>query len=161
MPPIASRVGIDLNPVQVTEPSERPWLRALIWPENQHAATLLVAALEGVAADPPPMIAGDAIEVCLALGRSLAPGEPRVVFHKATRMHVPRSRRAAFDDAIDKIGQSGPLYHARLEPRGQATTASPTTPRALAFHGQGDREAIPIARADGHLEWEANPGSGR
>jgi len=163
VPPIASRIGIDLNPVQVTDPGERLWLRALVWPENQHEASLLVAALEAVANDPPPMIAGDAIDVCPALGRRLPPGEPRLVFHAATRMHVPESRRAAFDDAVDSIGQGGPLYHAWLEPASSRHHGlADNTDGALAFHGPGDRAAIPVARVDGHLEWEASwPRSGR
>ena len=156
VPVIASRTGVDLHPVQVTDPDERLWLRALIWPENQHAADLLAAALEGVAADPPAILAGDAIDVCPELGRSLPSGEPRVVFHAATRMHVPRARRAAFDQAIDSIAEGGPLYHAWQEP--------PSAPHhglagdmgeALALHGPGDVRAVPLVRVDGHLEWEA------
>jgi Uncharacterized protein conserved in bacteria (DUF2332) len=27
-------VGIDLHPVDATDPSERAWLQALVWPEN-------------------------------------------------------------------------------------------------------------------------------
>ena len=34
LPAIRDRVGIDLNPIDVTDPVERRWLRALIWPEN-------------------------------------------------------------------------------------------------------------------------------
>ena len=34
VPPVASRVGIDLDPVDLTEPTTQRWLRALIWPED-------------------------------------------------------------------------------------------------------------------------------
>jgi hypothetical protein len=156
VPPIASRIGVDLRPVPVTDPGERLWLRALVWPENQDEAALLAAALESVAADPPAMVAGDAIEVCPVLGQRLPPGEPRVVFHAATRMHVPETRRAVFDEAIDSVGEGGPLYHAWLEPssaphRGLADN----TDGALAWHGPGDGRALALARVDGHLKWEA------
>jgi len=156
VPPIASRIGVDLHPVPVTDPDERRWLRALVWPENQDEAALLAAALEGVAADPPAIVAGNAIDVCPALGRYLPPGEPRVVFHAATRMHVPEARRAAFDEAIDSVGQGGPLFHAWLEP-----SAAPhhgladDTDGALAWHGPADDRACALVRVDGHLEWEA------
>jgi hypothetical protein len=157
VPAIASRTGVDLHPVPATDPTERLWLRALVWPENQHAADLLMAALENVAADPPAIVAGDAISVCPELGRSLPPGEPRLVFHAATRMHVPRARRAAFDGAIDSIANGGPLFHAWLEPasaphHGLAGAAGEMT---LAMHGPGDASAVPVAQVDGHLEWEA------
>jgi hypothetical protein len=116
MPPIVSRVGIDLNPVDVADPSERLWLRALVWPENQHEADLLAAALESVAKEPPTIVAGNAIDVCPRLAQHLPAGEPRVVFHAATRMHVPIERRTAFDEAIDAVGEHGPLYHVWQEP---------------------------------------------
>ena len=161
VPPIASRTGVDLHPVPVTDPDERLWLRALVWPENQHAASLLTAALDGIAADPPPVIAGDAIDVCPDLGRNLPPGEPRVVFHAATRMHVPPHRRAAFDAAIDSIGRDGPLYHAWLEPASARHHGiQDDTDGALALHGPAGRAAVPIARVDGHLDWAAGADSG-
>ena len=47
------RVGIDLNPIDATDPDERLWLRALIWPENTAQAALQDEALRVVAADPP------------------------------------------------------------------------------------------------------------
>ena len=157
VPAIASRTGVDLHPVPATDPAERLWLRALVWPENQHAADLLMAALESVAADPPVIVAGDAITVCPELGPSLPPGEPRLVFHAATRMHVPRAQRSAFDEAIDSIANGGPLFHAWLEPpsaphHGLAGARDGMT---LAMHGPGDVRTVPVARVDGHLEWEA------
>jgi hypothetical protein len=156
VPPIVSRTGVDLHPVRVTDPRERLWLRALVWPENQHEASLLVAALHGVAADPPRIIAGDAIDTCPALGRRLPAGEPRVVFHAATRMHVPPRQRAAFDDAIDSIGQDGPLYHVWLEPASARHHGlADDTDGALALHGPSDRRATALAEVDGHLEWAA------
>ena len=161
VPPIASRVGVDLHPVPVTDPDERLWLQALVWPENKREAALLATALNGVAADPPAIVAGDAIDVCPALARRLPPGEPRVAFHAATRMHVPEARRAAFDEAIDSIGQGGPLYHAWLEPVAAPHQGLPDdTDGALAWHGPGDGRAFALVRVDGHLEWEspcANP----
>lgn len=92
------------------------------------------------------------------LGRSLPPGEPRLVFHAATRMHVPEARRAAFDAAIDAIGEHGPLYHAWQEPRSaQHHGLDCGLDEMLAWHGPADGRAIPLARVGGHLEWAAWP----
>jgi hypothetical protein len=156
VPTIASRTGVDLHPVRVTDPAERLWLRALVWPENQRQADLLVTALDGVAADPPRVVAGDAIEICPRLGQSLPAGQPRLVFHAATRMHVPGAQRAAFDEAIDSVGLAGPLYHVWLEPPSAPHHGLPAAMHeTLAMHGPGDDRAVPLARADGHLDWAA------
>jgi hypothetical protein len=164
VPPIASRTGIDLHPVPVTDPAERLWLRALVWPENTGDADLLAAALDGVAADPPAILAGDAADLCPTLDRTLPPDEPRLVFHSATRMHVPLARRAAFDQAIDSLARGGPLYHAWLEPASAPHHGMPDeVAGALAMHGPGDRTPVPLARVGGHLEWadEVSPDRGR
>jgi hypothetical protein len=156
LPQIVSRIGIDLNPVDVTDASERRWLSALVWPENQHEADLLTAALESVAKDPPTIVAGDAIDVCPQLASSLPSGEPRIVFHAATRMHVPLERRAAFDEAIDAIGQHGPLYHIWLEPPPAPHARMASDPRGtLALHGPGDDQPVSLVQIDGHLNWIA------
>jgi hypothetical protein len=156
LPPIVSRIGVDLNPVDVTDPKERLWLRALVWPENQHEADLLSAALESVAFDPPTIVAGDAIDVCPTLGQRLPPGEPRVVFHAATRMHVPIERRAAFDEAVDAVREQGPLYHVWLEPPSAPHSGAVSDPRGvLALHGPGDDQPVALVQVDGHLEWIA------
>src|SRR6185436_14436447 len=81
LPALASVTGVDLNPLDARNPDDRRWLEALVWPENCLEADLLHHALDIVAADPPPIRAGDAIDVCPALSAELPPGEPRVVFH--------------------------------------------------------------------------------
>lgn len=154
VPPIASRTGIDLNPVRVADPDERLWLRALVWPENTRDAELLASALDSLAADPPPILAGDVVDLCRQLDRVLPAGEPRVVFHSATRMHVPLARRAAFDQAIDSLGSRGPLYHAWQEPAAAQHHGMPGEAEGmLAMHGPGDTRPVPLARVSGHLEW--------
>jgi hypothetical protein len=154
LPPISSRTGVDLNPVDVTDETERLWLRALVWPENHQEAGLLTAALDSVASEPPAIVAGDAIDVCPGLSRRLPPGEPRVVFHFATRMHVPPGRRAAFDAAVDEIADTGPLYHAWLEPPSAQHAGLPAAgPEALAMHGPGGDGLLALAAVSGHLEW--------
>jgi hypothetical protein len=96
IPPVAAAVGVDLAPVDVTDPDARRWLEALVWPGNEREESLLQAALGVVAADPPTLVAGDAIDVL----PELRVPRPRVVFTAATRMHVPAERRERFDAAV-------------------------------------------------------------
>src|SRR5262249_27762364 len=114
---------------------------ALVWPENRHEADLLRNALALVAADPPPIHAGDAIQVCPRLAAALPPAEPRVVFHAVTRLHVPRDRRDAFDAAIESFGRDGPLYWLSFEGQGELDLCDPS---GTVTH---------LAQVEGHLEW--------
>ncbi|MCX6021060.1 MAG: DUF2332 domain-containing protein, partial [Chloroflexi bacterium] len=45
MPAVAWRRGIDLNPINATDPDAAHWLRALVWPEHPERAAMLERAL--------------------------------------------------------------------------------------------------------------------
>ena len=146
--PIAERLGVDLHPVDATDPGERMWLQALVWPEHVDRFAALDRALDVVAADPPEILAGDAIEL---LGRldaeRLSVDMPLVVFHSQVRMHVPVQRRGAFDAAIGALGARRRLLHIALEHRGEG-------PAVLSLHDSAGEDAD-LGSAHGHGRWIA------
>lgn len=154
LPEIASVRGVDLNPVDASDPEARGWLDALVWPENHAQRALLSTALALVAADPPPIAAGDAIDVLPRIAGDLPGGEARVVFHAATRMHVPEDRRDAFDAAIRSVNETGPLWWLSVEgvPRPDPRPRPARHGAALVLRGPG-AAAETIAVVDGHLRW--------
>jgi hypothetical protein len=125
-----------------------------VWPENTADADLLQAALSETVAHPVNLVAGDAVDVCPRLARTLPPGETRVVFHAATRMHVPAFRRAAFDLAIDSLGRDGPLYHVWQEPpTAQHHGVAIGSQAGLFLHGDDPARTVALADIDGHGAW--------
>jgi hypothetical protein len=154
LPGIASVQGVDLNPVDVRDPGAREWLAALVWPENHGQRVLLDRALTVTAANPPPIRAGDAIDVLPGLARDLPAGQDRVVYHTATRLHVPRERRDAFDAAIRSVGETGPLWWLSAEdvphPDPRPRPARHGTALLLRTRGGG---AENLAVMDGHVRW--------
>jgi len=127
LPPLASVTGVDLHPLDARDAADRRWLEALVWPENRHEADLLHRALAVVAADPPAIRAGDALTVCPMLAAALPPGEPRVVFHAITRLHVPAENLGAFDAALATLGDNAPLYRLSLEGQGEFDLRDPSS----------------------------------
>jgi hypothetical protein len=154
LPEIASALGVDLSPVDVLDLDARGWLEALVWPENHRQRAVLAAAVQLAAADPPPIRAGDAIDVLPDIASTLPAGEPRVVFHSATRMHVPADRLDAFDAAIASLNDTGPLWWLSIE-----GSADPDLRPHPARRGAGlllrrpSGETQTIAVVDGHLGW--------
>ncbi len=151
-PGIATTLGVDLNPIDVVDVAARAWLEALVWPENERQRALLTAALDLAAADPPEIRAGDAIDVLPHIAARIPDGEPRVVFHSATRLHVPADRLHAFDDAIASCGRTGPMWRLSIESASdvRATTAGSGGPLRV---DTPDGDSRVIAIVDGHLEW--------
>lgn len=63
IPAVASRMGVDLNPLHPDDPAAMAWLRALIWPEHTDRLALLDAATGIARENPPELVAGDFREV--------------------------------------------------------------------------------------------------
>ncbi len=63
MPRVVARIGIDLDPVDVTDADEARWLRACLWPDQTEQAARLEAEMALAAAVPPLLLRGDAVEV--------------------------------------------------------------------------------------------------
>ncbi|MGE0600164.1 MAG: DUF2332 domain-containing protein [Dehalococcoidia bacterium] len=59
IPRVASRLGIDINPLDVSNADDVAWLRALIWPEHTDRLALLDAAIKVAQANPPRLVRGD------------------------------------------------------------------------------------------------------
>jgi hypothetical protein len=141
LPALASRTGVDLNPVDVRDPDHRRWLEALVWPENHDQR-------------PPAVRTGDAVDVLPDLGKGIPAGEPRVVFHSATRMHVPADRLDAFDAAIAALGDDGPLWWLSLEETPYPDLRpEPRRPGAALELRSPDGGRRTVAVVDGHLRW--------
>ncbi|MEU8077943.1 DUF2332 domain-containing protein [Catellatospora citrea] len=100
LPDVVWRAGLDLNPLQVTDPDDVAWLEALIWPEHQHRRERLHAAAAVAAADPPTLIRGDLVDDMPALAAQAPAGATLVVFHTSVLYQVPADRRAAFTDLV-------------------------------------------------------------
>src|SRR6188472_1002853 len=63
MPEIVARVGIDLDPVDVTDADDARWLRACLSPDQPERVARLEAEMALAAAAPPLLLQGDAVEV--------------------------------------------------------------------------------------------------
>ncbi len=65
IPPVVTRIGIDLDPLDVTDPDDRRWLRACLWPGQPERDARLVAEMTLAAAAPPLLLRGDGVELVL------------------------------------------------------------------------------------------------
>lgn len=96
LPDIAWRAGIDLNPLDITDPDQREWLRSLIWPEHEVRRERLLAAASLVAADPPRLVRGDLLDSTEPLIAEAPADTQIVVFHSAVLAYVSPDERRQF-----------------------------------------------------------------
>ncbi|NYF57668.1 DUF2332 domain-containing protein [Micromonospora purpureochromogenes] len=100
LPEVVWRAGLDLNPLDVTDPADVDWLDALIWPEHEHRRARLRAAAAVAAAEPPLLVRGDLVDDLPALAARAPAGATLVVFHTSVLYQVPAPRREAFVELV-------------------------------------------------------------
>jgi hypothetical protein len=131
LPPVVARVGVDLDPVDVTDPEEARWLRACLQPDQPEQMALLDAEMALAASDPPQLVRGDVLEVLPdALARVPRDALP-VVTTTWTLSHLPLERRLRFLHRLDEAAAGRTVAWVSVEGVGVAP-AVPT---------MGDRHA--------------------
>jgi hypothetical protein len=100
LPDVVWRAGLDLNPLEVTDPADVAWLDALIWPEHAHRRARLRAAAAVAAADPPLLVRGDLVDDLPALAAQAPAAATLVVFHTSVLYYVTEPRQRLFVDLV-------------------------------------------------------------
>ena len=160
------RAGIDLNPLDVTDPDDVRWLSCLVWPGEGDRAERLAAAIDLARRDPPRLIRGDLVERLAETAAGAPRGATLVVFHSVVLAYVSPAKRAEFARAVTALeavwlAQEDPDVVAGLPGFPGAVPAPPPGPTSFLLTRDG-REAL--AYADGHGTWirwlEATVGDG-
>jgi hypothetical protein len=155
-PPLASRIGIERNPVDLTHADDRLWLRALIWPEHRERAERLDRALTLAVSDPPPVRTGDALELLPELLGALPQGDPVCVVHSFVLYQFSPADRGLVRDCLAHAARERPVL--RISYESQADR-----PEALLSLQDVNRKSVTrLAFCDSHgswLEWHGSPGA--
>jgi hypothetical protein len=149
LPRFASRTGLDLSPVDITDPAEAAWLEALVWPEHLDRLSRLRAAIEVRKNADVTMVAGDATETLLAVERTLPPG-PLLAWHTVAVYQFSPDRREALDAAFLEIATRREVARVGLEP-------IPNKTGHWVSVGLTSEAAPIVAHAQSHGRWIDRP----
>ena len=108
-PTVSSRLGIDLNPIDVTSEHGARLLRAFVWPDQKDRLERLKRAIEVVRSDPPPIVRGDYLEQLEPLLERRSEQTLTVVFQTASLSHLSSEDREQFEHILARAGERGPL----------------------------------------------------
>ncbi|MCH7659406.1 MAG: DUF2332 domain-containing protein [Euryarchaeota archaeon] len=109
-PRIDSRIGVDLNPLDVTDLDEARWLRALVWPEHTNRHRNLEQAISIAREDPPKLRRGDAVESFPDLLEKIPDSLPVCVFDTQLRYQLSDEQVEQLDESLTEAGKSRELY---------------------------------------------------
>ena len=149
---VAWRAGLDLRPVDLSDPEEQRWLEALVWPGEEARLPGLRAACELARGDPPLVRTGDLRHDLCDLARQAPPDATLVVFHTAVLIYIrDRVEREEFARSVADLGavwvaNEHPTVVPGLDPESLGPAPRPDA-LVLCVNGR------PLAWTDGHATW--------
>jgi hypothetical protein len=157
-PVIASRAGVDLNPIDLDDPAQRLRLLAYLWPDQPDRLERSTAA---IAAQPPRPEAGDAID-WLEARLQPRPGRLHLICHTIAWQYFPAATRARGAARIAAAGAAArpdaPLAWLAFEADGSGPGA------ALSLRLWPGNAGFQLGRADFHgrwVQWNPTPAAGQ
>ena len=147
-PKIASRVGLELNPVDLSNPDDRDWLRALVFPDRVERFARLEKALAIYETARPQIRFGNALDLLPQTLARIPEHEPVCVYHSFVTYQFDDELRAAFSDLLTVAGLRRPIWRLSLE--GLVTHESPLT---LMRYRDGEKQERILAQAQPHGAW--------
>jgi hypothetical protein len=149
-PSVAWRTGVDLHPLNLGDPADRRWLRALIWPDHPDRAQRLDLAARAAARGPLPHIhPGDATERLPELLAQAPEDTTVIVFHTAVLAHFTQHARTAFGQQLHELSAQRPITWIQGEPR---PDQQPRLRLALLGNGRIQTDH-PLGRYHPHGAW--------
>jgi hypothetical protein len=100
---VAWRAGIDLNPLDVTDPEDVAWLECLVWPSQPERLARLRAAIAAVRDEPPTIHRGDLNETLDAVIATAPADATLVVYHTAVLAYLDQAGRDAFAQRMSRL----------------------------------------------------------
>jgi hypothetical protein len=108
VPPIIERVGIDRDPVDVSDDDQARWQLALVFPDtNRLPRTRL--ALQQLRNDPPRIVRGDAVETIGPVLLGLRPDALAVVTTTWVVAYFAPEHRVAFREQLAEVSRTRPV----------------------------------------------------
>jgi hypothetical protein len=149
-PRVRSRVGVDIEPVDVTRDEEARTLKAFVWPDQMWRLTLVEQAIAAVRRERPRVIAGDAAEELPRLLAGRRRDAVTLVYQTAVIGYMAPKRRELVYAALAQAGRNGGLAyvgtHSPLDGSDRYYGLAVQT-----WPGGGEREIV--AHADFHGAW--------
>jgi hypothetical protein len=148
LPMMATRLGLDLHPIDVRDPDAALWLRALVWPDEAGRAELLQQAVQVAQTAPPELLAGDALDLLPEVLTTIPNDQALCVFHTHTINQFPAEARARLSASLAEQAMRRNLYRVSIEWLG----ARHPRLEAVSFE-RGLRAERFLAYCGSHGEW--------
>jgi hypothetical protein len=152
-PQIASRAGLELNPVDLSDEDDRDWLRALMWPDQIARARRLDKAIALFAQEHPGIRNGDALALLPEAMAEAPPDAAICIYHTVVVYQFSNAMKGALDDILTTAGLRRPVMRLSFE----MESLHENLLKLIRYH-DGTKEERVLADTHPHgawIEWRA------
>ncbi|GHO82050.1 DUF2332 domain-containing protein [Dictyobacter formicarum] len=154
MPKVALKVGLDLQPVNVSNPDSILWLRSLIWPEHHERVIRLQRALEIARQQRPLLMAGDALKLLPIIISNVPSDTTLCIFHSFTVNQFSLEQRQQLSSILIEASRQREVFRIAYESLSEAE--DPVLELYLYLQNLETKQALARASAHGNwMEWLA------
>lgn len=148
LPVIATKIGIDLNPLDITNNEDKLWLQALIWPEHVERFEILDKAINIAQSNPPKILKGDGLALLDQALTECLPNSTICIIHSFTLNQFSEEHRQEFYNKLKAEGKKRPIYVLSLE---WLNSKKPLL--SLDIYQEGQRSEKTLAYGESHGNW--------
>ncbi len=146
-PKVGGRVGLELNPVDLSNADDRDWLRALMWPDQVARMRRLERAIELFAQERPEIRSGNALDLLPDALAEVPPDGIACVYHTIAVYQFSTAMKEALENILIVAGLRRPVLRLAFEFDGKECGAS-----RIRYH-DGVRDEKMLANAHPHGAW--------
>ena len=146
-PKVGSRIGLELNPVDLSDADDRDWLRALIWPDDVARLARLDKAIALFGEERPEIRAGDALALLPDALAEIPARETACVYHTIALYQFSSEMKDALEAILAVAGVRRPVYRLSFEYDGNDYALS------LIRYADGQCEEKVLSLSHPHGRW--------
>lgn len=153
-PRVGKRMGLELNPVDLSNADDRDWLRALMWPDQISRLERLDRAVSLFRENKPEIRSGDALALLSGALRDMPENETVCIYHTIAVYQFSRQMKETLHDILTVAGLRRPVWRLSFE----AESWDGRCPINLIRYHDGTRDERELGHAHPHgtwLEWTA------
>jgi hypothetical protein len=153
LPPLASRVGIDRLPIDLSHPDDARWLLACVWPDTGRLERT-AASIRLAQGEPPEVIAGDGNDALPGVLERLPNGAAAVIVTTWAFAYFSLDDRARFVQLLEAASHARPIAWLSAEGLG-TVTAFADDPKAADTDPAAGADVLAAGIFDGGtVRWE-------
>lgn len=144
-PPVSTRIGLDLNTVDLKNEEEHLWLKSLIWPEHKERLFMFEEAASYIKDGSVHLVDGDGVSLLQEYVENIPEDSAICIFHTHVANQIPLEMKKHLLKNVEAIGKKRDVFHIYNNIQDRFLH--------LDYYLNGIESQNTIAETDGHGRW--------